>query len=621
VVSLDQELRAEELQRLLDMSRELLVIFELDGGIRYLSPAWDTVLGGDRGTLDTANIAALVHPDDRDRLGPEIQDRMAAGHDQGEFVVRMLHQDGTERRIDWIWRLDKPSSVFLAIGRDVTSEFEARVDLEGAEGRIQSLIGRMSDPSMGIDRDGRLVYINDAAVQRFGRPREELIGRSLWDDFGVAGTRFEAEYRAALEDGEPRLFEEFSAETGRWIEVRAMPDAEGLGITYRDVTERHDLESQLHQSQKMEAIGRLAGGVAHDFNNLLTAIMGYSEILDHDGLADADRLSVSAIRRAADRAAILTRQLLAFGRRQILDFRVLDADEVVAGISSLFDRLVGEDVTLQISPSPEPARIKADASQLEQILVNLVVNARDAMPTGGTITIEVAPVELDESYARSHVEVTPGPHVMIAVSDTGTGMSPEVQAQVFEPFFTTKATGLGTGLGLSTVFGIVKQSGGSIGVYSEVGRGSVFKVYLPRVFVAADLPDVREPTAINLEGTETVLLAEDDESVREITIMALRRHGYEVLVATSGEEAVSLAADHPGPIHLLVTDVVMRGMTGRDLSDALVLERPLVRTLYVSGYTENTIVHHGVLESGIAFLAKPFTPIGLARRVREVLEA
>jgi PAS domain S-box-containing protein len=616
---LDQELRAEELQRLLDMSRELLVIFELDGGIRYLSPAWDLVLGRDRSELDTANIGALVHPEDRARLGPEIQDKIAAGQDRGEFVVRMSHRDGTERRIDWTWRLDKPSSLFLALGRDVTSEYEARHDLEGAEGRIQSLIGRMADPSMGIDRDGRLVYLNDAAVERFGRPRADLIGQSLWDDFPIRGSRFEKEYRGALSDGEPRLFEEFNAETGRWVEVRAIPDAEGLGITYRDVTERHDLESQFRQSQKMEAIGRLAGGVAHDFNNLLTAIMGYAEILDHDGLADTDRVSVAAIRRAADRAAILTRQLLAFGRRQIFDFRVLDADEVVAGIGSLFDRLVGENVALQITTSPEPARIKADASQLEQILVNLVVNARDAMPDGGTISIEVAPVELDETYARTHAEVTPGPHVMIAVSDTGVGMSPEVQAQVFEPFYTTKPAGLGTGLGLSTVFGIVKQSGGSIGVYSEEGHGSVFKVYLPRVFVAADQPDVREPASMNLEGNETVLLAEDDEAVREITIMALRRHGYEVLVATSGEEAIGLAADHPGPIHLLVTDIVMRGMTGRELSEALVLERPLVRTLYVSGYTENTIVHHGVLEPGIAFLAKPFTPIGLARRVREVL--
>jgi CheY-like chemotaxis protein len=349
--------------------------------------------------------------------------------------------------------------------------------------------------------------------------------------------------------------------------------------------------------------------------------MGYAELLDHDDLAEADRVSVSAIRRAADRAAALTRQLLAFGRRQILDFRVLDADEVVAGIGSLVDRLVGDDIAVEITASPEPARIKADASQLEQILVNLVVNARDAMPTGGTITIEVAPVELDETYARTHVEVTPGPHVMIAVSDTGMGMSLETQAKVFEPFFTTKPAGLGTGLGLSTVFGIVKQSGGSIGVYSEEGRGSVFKVYLPRVFGAADPAEAREPAAVNVEGSEAILLAEDDETVRELTIMALRRHGYEVLVATSGEEGVQVAADHPGPIHLLITDVVMRGMTGRDLSDALVLERPLLRTLYVSGYTENTIVHHGVLEPGIAFLAKPFTPVGLARKVREVLDA
>jgi signal transduction histidine kinase len=465
------------------------------------------------------------------------------------------------------------------------------------------------------------VYLNDAAVERFGRPRNELLGRSFWTEFGVAGTRFETEYRAALADGQPRQFEEFTTVHDQWIEVRVIPDQHGFGITYRDVSRRHDLEEQLRQSQKMEAIGRLAGGIAHDFNNLLTAIIGYAELLEDAGLNETDLASLAAIRRAADRAASLTGQLLAFGRRQILDPTVLDANEVVAEFGSLVSRLVGEDVAIQTIPSPEPSRVKADASQLDQILVNLAVNARDAMPGGGTLTIEVAPVELDATYAATHPDVIPGQYVMLAVSDTGVGMSPDIAARIFEPFFTTKGPGMGTGLGLATVFGIVKQSGGNIGVYSEPGRGTVFKVYLPRVYDALERARDVEPEPMNLEGTETIILAEDDETVREIAIMSLRRHGYEILVAASGEEAVDIARQHDGPIDLLITDVVMGGMSGRELSDNLVLGRPLLRTLYVSGYTEDTIVHHGVLESGIAFLAKPFTPVRLARRVREVLAA
>jgi PAS domain S-box-containing protein len=615
---MDRPLTRDELRYLLDLSRELLVVFDPSGEIHYLSRAWDQVLGYEPSTLDRANLRALVHEDDRDTVGQRIRTDMAAGQEEGTFVVRMIHRDGSERLVDWTWRLDKALSLFFALGRDVTAEQAATEGLRSAEARIVSLINRMADPSMGLDRDGRVVYLNDPAVERFGRSRNDLLGRSIWEDFGVAGTRFETEYRAALADGQPRQFEEFAPLRGQWIEVRVIPDQHGFGITYRDVSSRHDLEERLRQSQKMEAIGRLAGGIAHDFNNLLTAIIGYAELLEDAGLSEADLASLAAIRRAADRAATLTGQLLAFGRRQILDPTVLDANDVVAEFGSLVERLVGEGVTVQTNLSPEPSRIKADASQLDQILVNLAVNARDAMPEGGTLTIEVAAVELDATYAATHPEVTPGQYVMLAVSDSGIGMSPEVQAQIFEPFFTTKGPGLGTGLGLATVFGIVKQSGGSIGVYSELGRGTVFKIFLPRVHEALDYARDADVEPINLEGTETILVAEDDEAVRNIAIMALRRHGYEILAASSGEEALDIARKHDGPIHLLITDVVMRGMSGRELADALILDRPILRTLYVSGYTENTIVHHGVLEPGIWFLAKPFTPVLLARRVREV---
>jgi two-component system cell cycle sensor histidine kinase/response regulator CckA len=608
-----------ELRRLLDLSRELFVVFDLGGEIRFLSRAWRDVLGYEPASLGRPNLLALVHEDDREEIGRRIRSDVANGSGQGTFVVRMIHRDGTERVVDWTWQIDEPGAAFVALGRDVTTELAASEHLKSAEARIASLINRMADPSMGLDGDGRVVYLNDAAVERFGRPRNDLLGLSLWDDLGVAGTRFESEYRAALADGLPRQFEEFATGRGEWIEVRVVPDREGFGITYRDVSRRHELEEQLRQSQKMEAIGQLAGGIAHDFNNLLTAIIGYAELLGDSALDPGDMTFVDAIRRAADRAATLTGQLLAFGRRQILNPVVLNANEVVAGIEDLVRRLVGEGITVQALPSPGSVRIRADAGQLDQILVNLAVNARDAMPSGGVLTIEVAAVELDAGYAATHPEVAPGPYVMIAVSDTGVGMTPAVEARIFEPFFTTKGPGLGTGLGLSTVFGIVKQSGGGIGVYSEVGRGTAFKVYLPRVD-ETPLPERAVDSApVDLGGNETILLAEDEDAVRDVAVMALRQYGYDVLVAASGEEALEIAAHHEGPIHLLVSDVVMQGLSGRDLSNAIVLDRPLLRTLFVSGYTENTIVHHGVLEPGIAFLPKPFTPVLLARKVREVL--
>jgi PAS domain S-box-containing protein len=618
---IDRPLTRVDLQHVLDLSRELLAVYDPSGEIRYLSRAWDDLLGYEPKSIDRVNLRNLIHEDDRDSVGKTVKADIAAGRSEGSFVVRMIHRDGSERLVDWKWQLDGRASLFFALGRDITAERAAAEGLRDAEEQLVSMINRTADPSIGVDRDGRVVYLNDAAVERFGRPRSDLLGRSFWTEFGVAGTRFETEYRAALADGQPRQFEEFATVHNQWIEVRVIPDQHGFGITYRDVSRRHDLEEQLRQSQKMEAIGRLAGGIAHDFNNLLTAIIGYAELLEDAGLNETDLASLAAIRRAADRAASLTGQLLAFGRRQILDPTVLDANEVVAEFGSLVRRLVGEEVAIQTIPSPEPSRVKADASQLDQILVNLAVNARDAMPGGGTLTIEVAPVELDATYAATHPDVTPGQYVMLAVSDTGVGMSPDIAARIFEPFFTTKGPGMGTGLGLATVFGIVKQSGGNIGVYSELGRGTVFKVYLPRVYEALERARDAEPEPMNLEGTETIILAEDDETVREIAIMSLRRHGYEILVAASGEEALDIARRHDGPIHLLITDVVMGGMSGRELSDTLELGRPLLRTLYVSGYTEDTIVHHGVLESGIAFLAKPFTPVRLARRVREVLAA
>jgi len=405
--------------------------------------------------------------------------------------------------------------------------------------------------------------------------------------------------------------------------LASVASAVAVGIERKRAEEAlRQSEERLRQVQKMEAVGRLAGGVAHDFNNLLTVITSYSDLVLED-LApdDPKRDDVAQIRKAAEGAAALTRQLLAFSRQQVLEPKVLDLKATVAGTEKLLQRLIGEDVQLATALAPDLGAVKADPVQLEQVIINLAVNARDAMPAGGRLTIEAANVEMDEVYVRSHAPARPGRYVMLVLSDTGIGMDEQTKARIFEPFFTTKESGKGTGLGLATVYGIVKQAGGFIWVYSEPGRGTSFKVYLPRVDEAADPPVARPAMAEPRRGAETVLVVEDAAAVRMVTRQVLERYGYTVLEAPNGETALRLAAKHHGPIQLLLTDVVMPGLSGRQLAEQLSRLRPEMKVLYVSGYADNAIVHHGVLDSGVAYLQKPFTPESLARRVRDVLGA
>jgi PAS domain S-box-containing protein len=388
-----------------------------------------------------------------------------------------------------------------------------------------------------------------------------------------------------------------------------------------DNTERKRLEDQLRQAQKMEAIGQLAGGVAHDFNNLLTAILGYCALLLEELPAgNQTRRDIEEIRAAGERAASLTRQLLAFSRKQALRPSVLDLNEIVSNMGPMLRRLIGEDIELQTALTGESIRVRADPASIEQVLLNLALNARDAMPGGGRLTIETSPVVFDGLYASTHVSVVPGDYAMLAVSDTGAGMDAPTRARVFEPFFTTKPLGKGTGLGLSTVYGIVKQSTGYVWVYSEPGIGATFKVYLPRVDSASSHQEVAPAPLRVARGSETLLLVEDESALRTMASDVLRRLGYALLVAANGHDALSLLEKHDGDVHLLVTDVVMPQMSGRQLAERVQLLHPQSRVLYMSGYADHAIVHHGVLQPGTAFLQKPFTPNALARMIRTVLD-
>jgi PAS domain S-box-containing protein len=389
----------------------------------------------------------------------------------------------------------------------------------------------------------------------------------------------------------------------------------------RDVTERKLLEEQLRQSQKLEAVGQLAGGVAHDFNNLLTVIGGYTEILlRRVPPDDPQRRNLKEIKEASDRATSLTRQLLAFSRKQVLQPRVFALNTVVADLEKMLRRMIGEDIEFRTNLRAGSGNVKADPGQIEQVVMNLVVNARDAMPSGGKLTIETDNVDLDETYARQHISAVAGPYVLLAVSDTGMGIDEQTRKHIFEPFFTTKETGKGTGLGLSMVYGIVKQSGGNIWVYSELCAGTTFKIYLPRVDERAEQYKHAAAAPQLPEATETVLLVEDAEMVRNLAKEVLETSGYRVLDAANGRDALLICEQSTEVIHLLLTDVVMPEMSGRELVGRLAPLYPNIRVLYMSGYTEDAIVHHGVLKEGINFIEKPFTPDSLALKVREVLE-
>ena len=605
----------------------------LDGSWLVVNQRLCDIVGFSREELLGLKFQDITHPDDLAR-DVHNQRRLVAGEIRTYSAEkRYIRKDRSSVWINVTVGIghEKPESPghFITVVEDITARRRAEAERE----RLTMAMEQATEMVLIADVHGDIVYVNPAFEVVTGFSRADAIGQNprllksgmqdeafyqrLWGTIR-GGATWRGRTVNKKKDG--TLFTEDAS-------ISPVRDAAGVVTSYvkvaHDITATLALEAQFLQSQKMEGIGRLAGGVAHDFNNLLSVMLSYTGFAIA-GLREGDPLrdDLAEVTKAGERAAALTRQLLAFSRKQVLQPEPLDLDRILADMEPMLHRLISEDVSIVRIPQPRLGLVRADRGQIEQVIMNLVVNARDAMPRGGKLTIETANLELDEGFTATHPALAPGRYVMVAVSDSGSGMDEETKARVFEPFFTTKALGKGTGLGLSTVHGIVHQSGGSVFVYSELGQGTTFKVYLP-----CDLPDAAAPTVAKpptvrsmATGTETALVVEDEEALREVARRMIEAAGYTVLTAANGEEALLVSARHDGGVHLLVTDVVMPRMGGKALALELAKTRPALKVLYMSGYADDAIVHHGVLEPGTHFLAKPFTAADLTRKIREVLD-
>jgi two-component system cell cycle sensor histidine kinase/response regulator CckA len=616
----DRELR---FRRLFESGVAGVVISDFDGNFKEANAAFLRMLGYSREDVPggTLNWEMITPPDS---LVPDIEDR-AQLRSTGFLPLRersYVHKDGRHIAVLVGSAALEGTTECISYVTDISARKQTEESLRASEAQYRALFEQSPFPKFLYDDDTRRFrVVNDAAIRTYGYSRDEFLGMTV-DDM------WQGETHAPRADAMPPGPSKHTRKDGSVIDVDVTVHPCVLGdrpctlAVALDVTDRNRMERELRQAHKMEAIGSLAGGVAHDFNNLLSIILSYSEMLAAPLKAgDPMRDDLEEITRAGQRAADLTRQLLAFSRQQILQPRILDVNAVVGGVARMLRRLVGEDVELTVVAGPGLGTVRADPGQIEQILMNLIVNARDAMPKGGRLTIETANVELDSTYQAGHASVQPGPYVMVAVTDNGSGMDAGTRERMFEPFFTTKDNGRGTGLGLSTVFGIVQQSGGTIGVSSSPGEGTTITVYLPRAGSSrATAADAASP-APTRRGFETILLVEDDASVRALTRAVLERHGYRVLEAKSAGDALLICEQHQTIIHVLLTDVVMPRMSGTTLVERLGSLRPEMKVLYMSGYTDEAIVRNGVMDSGVAFLQKPITPETLTRKVRAVIDS
>jgi PAS domain S-box-containing protein len=648
VTDITERRRAEEaLRRSGDYFRaiteavgEVVAVGDADGSLRFVSPGVVALTGYTPQEWTRMNVLSTIHADDMPFALETFANLTAEPGVRVQVELRMVDSDGVPHAVEVTARnlLHDPAVRGIVYNtRDISVRREGEEALKSRERHFRSLIENAHDIITVLEGDGDVRFVSPSVERTLGYDRAALPGVYLFelvhpDDVPAVLEVFD---RAIRSPGEPQWLEFRMRHAGgsfRMLEAICTsllhdPAVSGIVVNSRDVTERKQAEEalrtsqqQLLQAQKMDAVGRLAGGVAHDFNNLLTAIRGNAELLLLDiPPGDPRREDVEEIRKAADRAAGLTRQLLAFSRRQVLQPRVLDLNGVVQEMERMLRRLIGEDVELVTRLAPGLAQVRADPGQVEQVVMNLAVNARDAMPAGGKLIVETANVELGEEVRRTHPYVAPGRYVKLCVNDTGQGMDAETRERAFEPFFTTKPAGRGTGLGLSTVYGIVKQSGGFIWIDSELGRGTSVRIYLPPVGGPAAPEPASTPLQLPGRGEGTVLLAEDEVTVRRLAVRVLRRGGFTVLEAADGEEALAVAGEYDGPLHLLVTDMVMPRMGGRDLAARLRAARPGVPVVYVSGYAEEAVQRNGVLDPGARFLPKPFTAEQLLDAVHAAL--
>jgi two-component system, cell cycle sensor histidine kinase and response regulator CckA len=616
---------------LLEAAPDSMVIVNPAGEIVLLNLQAEKQFGYRRDELLGQNVKNIIPEGFAERL---LTQKIASG---GDPIVALMgvgielygrRKDGRDFPIEiMLSPLDGADGILVTAAiRDITERKRREMD----RSRLADVVESSYDAIISLTPQGIILTWNRGAERIYGYSSAEALGQSILFLSPPDHTVEDPTLLKMIERGETvEHFEIVRMKKDRThvhVALTFSPIKDSVGrvvgvsAVARDITESKRMEEMLLHAQKMEAVGQLAGGVAHDFNNLLGVILGYTELLlVRVGPNDRQRKDIQEIQKAGERAALLTRQLLAFSRKQVLQPVVLDLNVVVAGAEKLLRRLIGENIELIVALDPDLCRVKADHGQIEQIIMNLAVNARDAMHDGGKLTIETSNIELDEKFAALLPSTLPGPHVILAVTDTGCGMDAKTQAHIFEPFFTTKEFGRGTGLGLSTVYGIVKQSGGSVWVYSEPGIGTTFKIYLPSLDSTAEIMLPKETIEKALKVSQTILVVEDDVALLQVTHRSLEEAGYTILAARSPAEAIRIAENFRGPIHLVVTDVILPGMSGPQLASSLSAPRPEMKVLYVSGYTDDTIVHHGVLEPGLSFLQKPFSPKTLARKVDEML--